>query len=444
MGWDNVGSASAAAVFAHEVRYPLRSQQVFCVRVLIVNKFLHHVGGVETYMDWQASNLHRIGIETHFFGMEPPAGREVIPSLGQRYSQAPNREFNASKRDAAISALNSIYSPMVKRMLSSTIEEFRPDLVHFHSTCRQLTPSVARAVTQKAIPSVLTAHEYKQVCATQRLWDDRQNRVCTACLSGNAMSRMRNVAVRRCVRGSTAASIFAIPEIPIADHLWAKSGVLIHAPSKFIGDVMRRAPYIPNRVQTLDLPWGDPEERATADGWEKRVISVGRLEKEKGVDVLLDAWKIVNERNSDAQLTIAGSGSERNFLEAKALSMGLTNIEFIGRYERSRLSDLLGRAAVSVHPAKWFENSPYAVRESLLFGVPAIVTDVGGMPEMIDERCGTVVRPNDPADLSQAIIKELACPRAGSKYLRDAVAARAVSNDAHLKGLENLYSAAAL
>jgi glycosyltransferase involved in cell wall biosynthesis len=413
------------------------------VKVLIVNKFVHHVGGVETYVDWQARNLARIGIEVQFFGMNPPPGHEIMPSLRGRVSLTPNREFNGAKLPAAKAAINSVYSPFVEHLLNSTIDEFEPDLVHFHSTSRQLTPSVARAVTRRSLPGILTAHEYKQVCATQRLWDERRNEVCTDCLSGSALTRMKNIAVRRCVRGSTVASAFAMPEIPIADYLWNKSNVVIHAPSRFMAEVMEKAPYITNRVRMLDLPWGTPEPRVAAKGWERRAIYMGRLEKEKGIDVLLDAWEMVQREDASAELIIAGGGSELGRLKLKAQAMGLHGVRFTGRYERSMLGDLLRQVAVSVHPSEWHENSPYTVRESLLNGVPAIVSDVGGMPEMVHGESGTVVPPRDGAALARAIVAEFARRSAGTEDLRNAVAKRAMTDDDHLKGLEALYGMAA-
>lgn len=413
------------------------------VRVLVVNKFLHHVGGVETYVEWQAANFDRAGISVHFFGMEPPPGREVIAAVRDRYDAVPNREFNGTNAAAAKAAFNSVYSSGAEHRLSACIDSFQPDVVHFHSTCRQLTPSVARAVTRKGVPSVLTAHEYKQVCATQRLWDERRNELCTACLTGGTLSRMMNIAKRRCVRGSTIASAFAIPEIPIADHLWAQSDTVIHAPSRFMSDVISQAPYIPNRVHTLDLPWGATEARLAKTGWERRAIYIGRLEREKGVDVLLDAWRTVENMDEAAELIVAGGGAERRALEQRASELGLERVRFTGRYERHALGDLLGQVAVSVHPSKWFENSPYAVRESLLFGVPAIVTDVGGMPEMVDARTGSVVPPGNTAALSEAIVAEFAQRRAGTSGLRAAVSKRAMSDDSHLYGLLEMYGTAA-
>lgn len=409
----------------------------------MVNKFLHHVGGVETYVDWQARNLAKIGVESHFFGMMPPPEREIMESIRGRFTLTPYRDFNGARLPALRAAMSSIYSPAVEQLMIETIDRFEPHLVHFHSTCRQLTAAVARALDRRRLPGILTAHEYKQVCATQRLWDERQNRLCTACLSGGVASRMRNVTMRRCVRGSTVASLFAVPEIPIADHLWAKSAVTIHAPSRFMAQVLTTAPYISNDVHALDLPWDGAEFRSPADGWEHRAIYVGRLEREKGVDVLLDAWSVVEGQHATAELVIAGDGTERPSLEARAAELRLRRVRFLGRYERADLRHLLDRVAVSIHPSRWFENSPYTVRESLLHGVPAIVSNVGGMPELVDADCGTVVPPGDVGALSAGILTELSRRSAGSTTLREAVARRAMSEETHLESLKELYGAIA-
>lgn len=409
------------------------------MKVLVINKFLHHVGGVETYLDWQARNLGRIGVDAHFFGMAPPVGHEVMSSISGRETLTPHRDFNGTKRAATKAAMSSIYSPLTERMLLNVIDDFRPDLVHFHSTCRQLTSSVARAVTRKGLPGVLTVHEYKQVCATQRLWDERRNCICTDCLTGSAASRMKNVAVRRCVRGSTAASLFAIPEIPIADRIWSNTNVTIHAPSQFIGGIIENARYISNPVHVMDLPWGHPQHREESKNWQNGVIFAGRLEKEKGVDILLDAWRTVKRHKQDAHLIVAGAGSERGPLESKASEMRLRDIKFTGRYERKQLGHMFGCAAMSVHPSRWFENSPFAVRESLLFGLPAIVSNIGGLPEMVDSGFGAVVPPDDPEALAGAILSEFDRLVAGSQRLRDQVAGRAITDITHLEGLDELY-----
>jgi glycosyltransferase involved in cell wall biosynthesis len=80
------------------------------------------------------------------------------------------------------------------------------------------------------------------------------------------------------------------------------------------------------------------------------------------------------------------------------------------------------------------------VRESLRHGVPVIVTDAGGMPEMVSSATGSIVPRDDPKAVADAIVDELVTMRrAGSRDLARAVSQRAVTDEAHLAGLQEIY-----
>lgn len=169
---------------------------------------------------------------------------------------------------------------------------------------------------------------------------------------------------------------------------------------------------------------------------------LGRLEPEKGVDVLLRAWAIIERDLHYPELVIAGDGSMGTELRNTAAAMGLSNIHFTGRYEREDLDAMFDQVAVSVHPSVWFENSPFTVRESLLRAVPAIVTNVGGMPEMVGLHSGSIIEAGSPEALARAIREELEQPRAGSALLVEEVGRRAMSDSSHLEGLLEIYETA--
>ncbi|MEP9415089.1 glycosyltransferase [Gordonia sp. VNQ95] len=412
------------------------------MRVLIVNKFLHHVGGVETYVEALSAILDGHGADVSFFGMHPPEGELLMPAIGGRAVLSPLRDFNGAPHVAARAALHSVYSFEVERLLERHVANFRPDIVHVHSTCRQLTPAVARVLARNRIPSVLTAHEYKQVCASQRLWDDKREEICVDCVSKGLLGRYRSIVKRSCVRGSRSASLISLPEIPLADRLWNSARSVLHAPSRFMESILLDAPYISGRIVYFDLPWGAEQPRAAASDCAERVLYIGRLAPEKGVDTLLRAWPMVKQLRPDAKLCIAGDGEAAPLLRDLSRSLSLSGVEFVGRYDPSALADLLNRSAVTVHPSRWHENSPFTVRESLQHGVPAVVTSVGGLKEMVSESSGSAVEPDCPELMAGAIVAELERGRAGSKDLIKAVRQRRVSDDEHLRELLSAYSLA--
>lgn len=408
-------------------------------KILIVSKFMHHVGGVETYIDWQARHLPKRGYECAFFGMAGN-GAEPMESVQDDVFVSPHRSYSGNKRVVMMSAADSVYSPIVGRKLRQAIEEFRPDLVHFHGTCYQLTSSVALVAKRYKLPSVVTAHEYKFVCANQRLWNDHSNSPCLLCVGKTTLGKSRTILKESCVKGSRGASMLAATEQIVSTANWRRLNPLIHAPSRYMLELLQRDAVSDNIVYN-DLPWSKASGGAIADTekLEFTVAYFGRLVSEKGVDRLLDVWPDVVAKCPRAILRIYGSGSEQPALEKKVRSIGDRSVHFMGRYRISDLSEIMSGVDVTVHPSIWAENSPYTVRESLQFGVPAIVSDQGGLPEMVSHLTGRVFDSSDFRTLVNALVDEYSEPRARSATLLDAVAERTVTDEQHLDALDSMY-----
>ncbi|GEP40447.1 glycosyl transferase [Nocardioides psychrotolerans] len=412
------------------------------MRVLVASKFLHHVGGVETYISWLGRHLEREGHELAFFGMNPPDGDRVMPDLQGPLFLSPSRDYYGSVATKVRSAATSIYSFSAARVMEEALDAFRPDVVHFQSTCYQLTPSVVRAATRRAVPTLTTAHEYKFVCSNQRLWDDGRGQPCVKCVDATTSQRVRSIIETQCVKGSLASSIVAAAELPVSNGVWRRNSGIVHAPSHFMADLLEgRGSPVRGRVRYLDLSWGDTAHLPGSHRPDRQDVTyIGRLSVEKGVDTLIHAWPHVSRHRPDARLKLYGSGADEPRLREAAL--GVERVEFCGRYERESLTEILASSIVTVHPSKWAENSPYTVRESLQHGVPAIVSDQGGLPEMVEAATGAVFPAGDVDGLAQAITREIDSGRAGQPDLLDAVARRFVTDAQHLSRLEELYGEA--
>lgn len=412
-------------------------------RVLVVNKFLHHVGGVETYVAWLARELSAVGYKTAFFGMSPPPENHLMQELDGPIYLSPNRDYYGSSASVPRSAAAAVYSPVVEKRFQAAVADFRPDLIHIHSTCYQLTPSIVRAVNRQRLPSVTTAHEYKFVCSNQRLWDDSAAKPCYDCLSKGVSERMRTVVANNCVKGRRSSSAVAALELPVSQSIWRRYKGLVHAPSLYMKSMLETSGSpVANRLRYLDLPWGQLEQVEPVEPPEGApvVTYIGRLSREKGVETLLQAWPKISEVFPRAELRIHGGGGDVERLSRAA--KGLRGVIFGGSYSGSELGTILSASSVTVHPSLWAENSPFTVRESLRHGVPAVVSSVGGLPEMISGATGGMFPPGDPQACADAVLRELRLQRAHTSQLRAAVAARLVSDTSHLQGLEALYAEA--
>lgn len=135
------------------------------------------------------------------------------------------------------------------------------------------------------------------------------------------------------------------------------------------------------------------------------MLLVGTLEqKYKGFDVFIDAAAELKQRGATFRATIAGEGRFKASLEEQAASRGVGDeINFVGRVSRDEIFALLDRSDLLVMPSRT-EGLPRAMIEAMARGVPCIGTDVGGIPELLDER--HMVSP-DRADALAALVERV-------------------------------------
>lgn len=119
---------------------------------------------------------------------------------------------------------------------------------------------------------------------------------------------------------------------------------------------------------------------------EKIILYVGRLVYEKGVQHLISAMPKILEHYHDAKLVIAGKGGMLDELRAQVNSMGLSNkVYFTGYLNAKQVQKMYKCADVAVFPST-YEPFGIVALEAMLAGVPTVVSDVGGLNEIITHR----------------------------------------------------------
>jgi glycosyltransferase involved in cell wall biosynthesis len=150
------------------------------------------------------------------------------------------------------------------------------------------------------------------------------------------------------------------------------------------------------RAKLFVLPNGIspvPPRQGDGDG----IVYAGRLTRNKGVDVLIEAMRTLPEE----KLTIVGDGAERPSFEQAA--RGLTNVTFAGRVDQSRVAGYLSAARMLVLPSRQ-EGQPNILMEAMALGVPVIATRVGGVPDLVTHgETGWLLQPGDAGALAGAI-----------------------------------------
>jgi len=133
------------------------------------------------------------------------------------------------------------------------------------------------------------------------------------------------------------------------------------------------------------------------------LVFLGRLVSDKGVNVLIDAMRLLQQINSDVQLTIIGDGAEKAALQEKAIQYKLNDrISFAGIIKGQELVDTLNQHKILVVPSLW--NEPYGIvaLEGLACGCMVVASNGGGLPEAVD-RFGITFPNGDAKALANAI-----------------------------------------
>jgi L-malate glycosyltransferase len=169
--------------------------------------------------------------------------------------------------------------------------------------------------------------------------------------------------------------------------------------------------------------------------------TVGRLERSKGQDFLIEAAAILKRRGVRCTCLIVGDGPYRTALKAKADDLGLSGQVIFTGMQRN-ISDILSAMDVFILPSTLKEGSPLVLAEAASAALPLVVTDVGGNSEMVkDSINGFIVMPSDPEALAGRVACLLQDPVSRDRMGKESrkIWQESFSRDEMLKKIEKVY-----
>lgn len=358
------------------------------MKVLLINKFLYPNGGSETYIFKLGDYLKQQGHEVQYFGMEHE-GR-VVGNRVNAYTS--DMDFHGgSKLSKLTYPIKTIYSSEARKKLRLVLEDFQPDVCHLNNFNYQLTPSIILEIRKwsKTCRILYTAHDYQLVCPNHMCRNPGTNENCEKCLGGHFLHCTKG----KCIHGSFAKSVIGTLEATF----WKWKGVYqqidtIICCSNFMKSKLDTYKVLADKTVALHnfidrVEWKDTQKK-------DYVLYFGRYSTEKGIETLIRAAKEL----PDIQFVFAGSGPLEQELE------GVSNIKNVGFQTGEALETLIREARFSVYPSEWYENCPFSVMESQMYGTPVLGADIGGIPELIRAgETGELFESGNAAQLKQKI-----------------------------------------
>lgn len=361
------------------------------MRILAVNKFYYLKGGSESYY-FSLNNL----CEENGYGIVPFSMKDEknFDSEYEEYFINNINYKNMSFKDKIVNSSKIIYSIEAYNKIKKIITDTRPTLAHLHNFQHQLSPSIIHTLRKMNIPIVNTVHDLKVICLNYKMLNSKG--ICEEC-KGKSYYRC---VVNSCVSGSKLNSLVNMFEGYL--HKYLKSYHYIDkylCPSEFyrkkfieFGIPEKKVIHIPNFIDIKDFePQYDSQDY---------FVYMGRLSEEKGVKTLVRAMK----RISSSKLYILGTGPLEQELKEQIENYKLNNVVLLGFKSGKELEQIIKNSKFIIIPSEWYENCPMSVIEAMAYGKPVIGSDLGGIPELVqNETTGLIFKAGDEEDLAEKV-----------------------------------------
>jgi len=269
-------------------------------------------------------------------------------------------------------------NPHAPRVVGSLLDRIDPDVVHTNNLTG-ISPGVGASIQQRDLRHVHTLHDYSLICPKSNL-------------------------LREFTAPDDELQVCEDPPVPCRIHARQKRRRVgrpdvVTAPSRHVLDVHHEHGFfrgLPSeRIQlgvesVADEPPEVPDDPA--------LIYVGKQLRSKGIPTLLDAAAEL----PSVTVHVCGSGPDEDLTRRR--SKRLDNVRYHGYVDADTLRQLRRQSTAGVVPSIWMENSPLTIYESFAAGLPVIGSDIGGIPELVEDGVrGYLFEPGTVHELVSAV-----------------------------------------
>lgn len=321
-------------------------------RVLMVHNFYQIGGGEHTVFE----NEKRLLLENGHYVSE--------------YTRD-NAELNQSLLKKLLLPFTTVFSLKTYREIKRIICSKDIDIIHCHNTFPLISPSVYYAARKCGVPVVQTVHNFRLICANGVL--SREGKPCEDCLSKGLGCALKH----RCYRQSF------IQTLVLVNMLWVHRLLGTYRKIRYIFlTEFNREKFRGLLQECLDYQFIKPNfehiEPASSDMIrENSYVYIGRLEPDKGIDFLLEAWEEETERD----LYIFGNGMLQD--EVEEACKRNSKLHLMGFQSKEIVLEYLRKAKAMIFPTDLYEGFPMTIIEAFAVGTPVVCSNIGNGADIV-------------------------------------------------------------
>ena len=294
----------------------------------------------------------------------------------EKYSVSNDSINESNLIGKVITGLNSVWSLKSYKDFCKVLSKFRPDVVHFHNFFPLISPSAYKACKKYNIPVVQTIHNYRLLCPAGTFM--RNGEVCELCLQDSLANAVRY----RCYRDSLAQTLPVVAMIEANKLIgtWDNDVNKYICLSEFAKNKFVEGGFSQDKIEVKPNFYNGDKQKVNLSR-KKTFVFVGRISKEKGLDYLLKAWKLI-DKPSEFELIVIGDGPEKEKLIKKYENH--SDIVFLGKQPADVVMKHVNETRALIVPSIWYEGFPMTIVEAFSKGTPVIASDIGTMSEIIE------------------------------------------------------------
>lgn len=351
-------------------------------KVLIVHNYYQIPGGEDTVVHNEKKLLEDNGHEVVLYTRHNSELKEM--SLIQKL----------------LLPINAIFNLRTYIDIKKIIKEEQIDIVHVHNTLTLISPSVYYAARSMKIPIVQTVHNFRLLCPGATFY--RDNHICEDCVSKGLRCAVRH----NCYRDSKLQTLLCVINMKIHRLTGIMKKVNYICLTEFNKEKLSTLKQIdPERIYVKPNFVENHGDIIPAENRKQQYVFAGRLDKLKGIDLLLEAWKVMG--NNAPKLVVCGSGPLEQWCHDFVKDNRLNNVELMGHVSNDVVREIVANSLALILPTQWYEGFPMSIVEAFSVGTPVIVSGLGNAGDIVEEGVNGFKVKSDTLEGIESAIKKL-------------------------------------
>ncbi len=349
------------------------------MKIILSNYRYFISGGPERYLFSIKKIFENKDVEVFPFSVQ---SIHNIPSVWDKYFLSPITDddsvyFNEYKKDLNLILKiieRTFYSPEGFFKARKYAKKTKANIVYSLHFMNKMSPSVLDGFKSAGLPVIVRLSDFGLICPQVCLFSN--DSTCEVCINSSIFNSVKS----KCVHNSFAGSIIKASALSFHRFIGCYSRIdAFVCPSQFTkkkyveaGFPKDKIYHIPTFIDTINI------EPNYSDG--EYILYFGRITKEKGVQVLLEAYELLNDKKP--KLIVIGDTGESEFSQTLKQKYSCC-VEFVDFLPQKKIYQFIKNAMFVVVPSIWYDNMPNVVLESFAHGKAVIASNHGCFHEFI-------------------------------------------------------------